>query len=107
MPVTHSLIGTGITMRVSTHISSPFGEEEVAAGECLFEALGQESTFEGIAVSWEVCVRPCLTRLSCLPKTSLFMCIWTEPGRMMSLRTGSRALINSSLGNVSATVEPL
>jgi hypothetical protein len=71
MPVTHSLIGTGITTRVSTQISAPFCAEEVAAGECLFEALGQESTFEGIAVSWEGLCQDLLDKAQLPPQNKL------------------------------------
>jgi hypothetical protein len=31
MPVTQEMIGTGMTARLRTHISGPFGEEEMSA----------------------------------------------------------------------------
>jgi hypothetical protein len=54
MPITHQSIGTGITKRISTSVSAPFGKEEIIAFKDILTALGQNSTFEGIVASWEV-----------------------------------------------------
>src|SRR5262245_41062528 len=71
MPVTHPLIGTGITMRDSTNISAPFGEEEDAALRDMLEAIGQESTFEGIAASWEVLCQNVFDKTQLPPRNKL------------------------------------
>jgi len=70
MPVTIQMIGTGITRQpvltisgslgeepgpgITIYVDGPMSEEEVAATKAYMENSAQISTFEGIAVLWEV-----------------------------------------------------
>jgi hypothetical protein len=53
MPVTHQIIGTGITKRIRTSVSTPYGEEEIAALHCMLQSMAETSTFEGLVGPWE------------------------------------------------------
>lgn len=71
MPVTYPLIGKGITTRVSTSISPPFGKEESAALRDMLEDLEPESTFEGLVASWEVVCQDLLDKANLPPGNKL------------------------------------
>jgi hypothetical protein len=79
MPITSQLIGTGITKRISTSIRAPFGEEEIAELKCMGKAIGQKSTFEGIAASWEVLCQDLLAKAK-LPPWDKFVRIRADGG---------------------------
>jgi hypothetical protein len=76
MPITREHIGTGLTTRVRTNVGSPWGAEEYAALTCIFEAIGQTSTFEAIAASWEAFCQNLLSKAELPP--------WDKDVRMYS-----------------------
>ena len=67
MPVTQKMIGTGLTTRLCTSISAPFGEEEIGAIRRWVEAYNQISTFERIAASLKVFYQDVLTHAKLPP----------------------------------------
>jgi len=77
MPVTHKMIGTGLTKRPSTHISGPFGEEENAALHRMFKDASQTSTFEGLVAPWEDFCQRVLTQAK-LPPWDKFVRIYAN-----------------------------
>ena len=79
MPITSQLIGNGITERISTSVSAPFGEEEIAVLNCIFKDIGQKSTFEDIAASWEVFCQDVLAQAK-LPPWDKFVRIYADGG---------------------------
>ena len=54
MPVTHTMIDTGMTERPSMSISAPFGAEEMDALYRVSEAHNQTCTFEGRVAPYEL-----------------------------------------------------